>query len=150
MAKVSYNNPNKVYPITLEECEGWTNKPTWIFNLSISNDEELYNHFQSDCRDIIERVVKGTTLAFNRESAIIAGTADLLKEWAQQLNHKHTWAVPSLLLDLAMYCLHLVDWIELAEIHIEEYLESRELDSLAELISKKDDTYMPIEEPVSD
>ena len=139
MAKVSYNNPNKVYPITLEECEGFTNKPTWIFNLWVNNEESLYKRYREDCVGIIQTVVDGTTLAYDRESAIIRGTADLLEEWARNYIYSH-WSLNvecnTLISDLVLYTLHLVDWIELAEYAISDYLEEISFKDIPELVAK--------------
>ena len=91
--------------ITLPEYNGWTNKPTWIVNLWLTNDEATAY--------VLNEIANGSMHVHN--------AADRLKAWVEEL-------VPSsgMASDLLSWSLAYVEWREIVESHREEEEEDQD------------------------
>lgn len=120
------------------EYNGWTNKPTWLFNVWISNDIVTYNVFRDEFSDILDETIENVTLALDKESAVVQGVSEKLKGWCQiylesEQEVVHSWGNDNrhpdgapksygLVSDLLVYTIDTINWKELAEHYIEDYL----------------------------
>lgn len=84
-----------------EKYEGWTNKPTWIVNLWLSNDEPLYRQTRQLVADNKDRDLPKILEEFVGSLLPLAMEANLYA-------------------DLITWALSYVNWEEIAEAWLEE------------------------------
>ena len=95
---------------------GWKNKETWLVNIWLNNDYDLYKQYISTLTEIVEK--QSNDLYTHRL------VVDELKEivWGiYREEHKES----GLISDLMETSLHHVDWSRLAETYIEEIKEEQ-------------------------
>ena len=92
---------------------GWTNKETWLVNVWLNNDYDLYKHYISTLTEIVEEQSVDTT--HNR-------VVDELKEIVWEI-YREEHREFGLINDLIETSLNNVDWSRLAEHYIEEIQE---------------------------
>jgi len=93
---------------------GWTNKETWLVNVWLNNDYDLYKHYISTLTEIVEK--QSNVLYTNRL------VIDELKEIVWEI-YREEHREFGLINDLIETSLNNVDWSILAEHYIEEIQE---------------------------
>ena len=93
---------------------GWTNKETWLVNVWLNNDYDLYKHYISTLTEIVEK--QSNVLYTNRL------VIDELKEIVWEI-YREEHREFGLINDLIETSLNNVDWSRLAEHYIEEIQE---------------------------
>tara|TARA_R110000824_G_scaffold4601_4_gene22149 strand:+ start:571 stop:891 length:321 start_codon:yes stop_codon:yes gene_type:complete len=94
------------------EYNGWTNWETWVVNLWMDNDQELYDHYGKMAR---VKVSKDKRSASYKLSLAIQEQVD---DWMPHLDN-------SLYLDLLNGAMREVNWIEIAR-HILDRIEDED------------------------
>lgn len=101
--------------MSAEHYNGWSNYPTWVVNLWLSNDEGLY-------RETLERVAVAKTGSFDigepHPDTLRYAVASALRDWVRFELAPDLGA--SFAADLLGFALDHVDWFEIADAWLED------------------------------
>ena len=114
MSKIKLTGNFIEVPIEDNTYNGWTNKETWLVNIWLNNDYDLYKHYVSTLTEIVEK--QSNVLYTNRL------VIDELKEIVWEI-YREEHREFGLINDLIETSLNNVDWSRLAEHYIEEIQE---------------------------
>jgi hypothetical protein len=106
-----------------ETYNGWKNYPTWAVNLWLSNERPLYEEALERTRYIIEEYAHPTTDVWTEEESKRFNTADMFKEWIDELARPGEEVEASMATDLLGWALDYVDYQEIADSWIEQVTE---------------------------
>ena len=95
---------------------GWKNKETWLVNIWLSNDYDLYKHYVSTLTEIVE---KQSDVLYTHRLVV-----EELKEIVHEI-YRDEHRESGLIDDLIETSLSNVDWSRLAEHYIEEIKETQ-------------------------
>ena len=101
-------------PIEDDTYNGWKNKETWLVNIWLSNDYDLYKHYVSTLTEIVE---KQSNVLYTHRLVV-----EELKEIVHEI-YRDEHRESGLINDLIETSLNNVDWSRLAEHYIEEIQE---------------------------
>ena len=112
--EIPINDDTVETPINDDTYNGWKNKETWLVNVWLNNDYDLYKHYISTLTEIVEK--QSNVLYTNRL------VIDELKEIVWEI-YRDEHRESGLINDLIETSLSNVDWSRLAEHYIEEIQE---------------------------
>ena len=112
--EIPINDDTIEIPINDDTYNGWKNKETWLVNVWLNNDYDLYKHYISTLTEIVEK--QSNVLYTNRL------VIDELKEIVWEI-YREEHREFGLINDLIETSLNNVDWSRLAEHYIEEIQE---------------------------
>ena len=112
--EIPINDDTVETPINDDTYNGWKNKETWLVNVWLNNDYDLYKHYISTLTEIVEK--QSNVLYTNRL------VIDELKEIVWEI-YREEHREFGLINDLIETSLNNVDWSILAEHYIEEIQE---------------------------
>lgn len=93
---------------TSETYNGWKNYPTWCVNLWLSNDEGLYN-------ETLDRIAR---IPVEMDAGLRVDVADTIRAFVVDELAPDLGA--SFAADLLGYALDSVDWLEIADVWLEQ------------------------------
>lgn len=103
--------------------QGWKNYPTWCVNLWLGNDEGLYNATRKLVNDTVVGIANHDNVSsriWTVEQARRYLVADALKGWVAELAPDLGASFSS---DLLGYALGEVDWDEIANAWLEDFVD---------------------------
>ena len=103
-------------PIEDDTYNGWKNKETWLVNIWLSNDYDLYKHYVSTLTEIVE---KQSNVLYTHRLVV-----EELKEIVHEI-YRDEHRESGLIDDLIETSLNNVDWSRLAEHYIDDINEEQ-------------------------
>ena len=101
-------------PIEDDTYNGWKNKETWLVNVWLNNDYEMYQYYLGRVTD-----------AWNNNGNVMEELKEIVWEIYVNLAHNDQHIENGLINDLIQTSLNNVDWSRLAEHYIEEIKETQ-------------------------
>ena len=103
-------------PIEDDTYNGWKNKETWLVNIWLSNDYDLYKHYVSTLTEIVEK----QSNVLNNNGNVMEELKEIVWEIYRDEHREN-----GLINDLIQTSLSNVDWSRLAEHYIDDIKEEQ-------------------------
>ena len=116
MSKIKLTGNFIEVPIEDNTYNGWTNKETWLVNIWLNNDYDLYKQYVSTLTEIVE---KQSNVLYTHRLVV-----EELKEIVHEM-YRDEHRENGLINDLIQISLNNVDWSRLAEHYIDDINEEQ-------------------------
>jgi len=97
------------------ECEGWTNRETWLVNLHLSNEQSSYSYWKAEAEGHAVRASAAEQVREGLWTIKEAARFYLADQLREELLEALAANEATLYSDLIMSALDRVDWVEIAE-----------------------------------